>query len=698
MQSCGPRLSSEAYELLSGSQEPPECLKSFTYTSPLTVNAVARFYKRDTDIIVLNNKITNMILTDPLNTPLPIPYAEVAVYDQNKNLVQCGVTDFNGNLQGLNNSPLTIPAKAESYIIHVYARTRYTMPNKGFKAIASVKENIYSQKVHRIETTFSTDGYNISPIILTAYARQTDDLEIRGGAFNIYNNFIQAYTFLDNDLNLIASNDLQCLSTPFNIYWKAGFNPYQYVYPQADPSTIPDNSSYYDKNTKSLFITGGQVGDVSLANTDHFDDFATIHEMGHFIEHQCGRLTKGGSHQLIVRIDQRLAWHEAWANYFAALVMNKRLQFLNPQLNNKFLNNVNNTGDLAWSYLYNSVGFSDSFQNIGNGTGFLMDFKKPGTAPGEWQIGSYYGLPFDQINSSLYPGEGHTREGAISRGLFKMSVSSTTLCTSCGTAVFPANPLNFNYIWYSMNSITGFSSINQPFIGSNLFLETLKTTVGNGFWNTYLKPVVNSEALQVFSDNHLSSTDKKYVSTIGGTDYLNWIPFGHKLLVNNACANLTSIQPRNDDPTFTGGNSDQRYSNHFYTLDPLTLIGLDSITVSFTKDNGTNTDFDLLIFNDGYHFNEDYSCSGSLNSYGTCSNNTYIATRNISSHVAAYNRNTSPTLSGTYTKTINNLSVRLDPTKKYILNIRAYTAGKGISTATSYIYSINSNLGTLCPQ
>lgn len=694
-QSCGPRLSSEAQEYLSQSQEVPECMTEYTYTDFLNVSAQAIFYKRGTEPVVVSNKITNLILSDPLVDGLPIPYAEVAIYTSDKKLVQCGVTDFNGNLMGITSgTTLKIPNTPQSYFVRVYARANKIMPNKKFVANASVKEDPYSNKVYYIETSFDSDGVNTTPIRLIAYARQTDDVNVKGGAFNIYNNFIQAYTYLDENLS-VPNAELTCLSTKFSMYWKAGFNPFQYEYPTADPNTLV-NSSYYKYETDSFFISGGQVGDVSLANTDHFDDFASIHEMGHFIADQCGRFdTPGGGHAIIVRIDPRLAWHEAWANYFAGVVTNNRQNFLNPELATRLA--ASPTGDLSWSFLFNSFGFSDSVQNVGNGSGFMMDLKKPGTSPGEWQIAPYFGSPFDQVNPTLYPGEGHFREGAITRALFKMTIAPATLCSSCGSAVFASSPVPFNVMWQAFDANGGMGDSTNHFSSSNQFLENLKTILTAPTWSSFIQGAADAEALHLFSDQNLASTSKKYVTNLTGTDYLNWVPFGHTL-VQGACAKPTLMQARTDEPALTGINSDQRYSNHYYMIDPGILSGLNSISVTFTKSAGTNTDHDLIIFEEAYRFNGDYACSVTETEDGSCPSNTYVPSRSTNAFVTASNRAVASTLSSSYVKTISNLAIKLDPTKKYLLNIRAYTANKSLSNVTAYTYSMTSNLGTLCPQ
>lgn len=691
LQGCGPRLSSEAQEFLSQSEDIPVCDTDFTYTDFINLNAQAKFFKRHTDPVIVDNKIKNMILSDPITEALPIPYAEVAIYTADKELIQCGVTDFNGNLTAVSGGALTIPDTPQSYIIRVYARTNKVMPVKGFSANAAVKEDPYTNKVYYLETTFSSDGVNTTPIELIAYARQTDDLNIKGAAFNIYNNFIQAYTYLDDNLT-VPDAELTCLSNQLSIYWKPGFNPVQYTEPTADPNTL-SNTSFH--NSTGLFISGGQVGDISLMNTDHFDDFVVIHEMGHFIDEQCGRLdSPGGNHFIAFRIDGRLAWHEAWASFFASAVTNSRLSFLNPELATRIASGT--TGDLSWSFLNNTAGFSDSVQNVGNGTGFMMDLKKAGTSPGEIQAGSFSGVQFDPINSTLYPGEGHFREGAITRSLFKMSVTSATVCSTCGTASFASAPVSFTIFWQAFDAQGGMGTSTNHFSNSNFFLENIKTLVTAPTWAANLQAVADAEALQLFSDHGLSSAGLKYVTNISGTDHLTWVPYGHNL-VQSVCVKPTVLQARSDDPSLTGSSSDQRFSNHFYTLDPLTLFGLDTLSVTFTRVSGTNTDHDLLIFEEDYEFNDDYGCAvAEVN--GSCPNNNFTPVRSTNTAVIASNRAPAATLGTTYTKTISGLLGKLDLTKKYLLNIRAYTAGKSLSSSTMYQYTMTSDLGDLCPE
>jgi hypothetical protein len=46
-QSCGPRLSSEAKEFLSQSEEVPECTTDFTYSNSINIAGDAKFFKQE---------------------------------------------------------------------------------------------------------------------------------------------------------------------------------------------------------------------------------------------------------------------------------------------------------------------------------------------------------------------------------------------------------------------------------------------------------------------------------------------------------------------------------------------------------------------------------------------------------------------------------------------------------------------------
>lgn len=687
LSACSPIKNSQYEKYSTLVSEAPECSQSYTHTNSTTISGRASFFKRGVNLVLESSNLKNMTLGDPLVTALPIRYAEVSVHNSKNQLVQCGITDSTGQLKALDGtSDLTIPATADYYTVRVFSRMNLDMtapsasPAKPtFKSYVTVKKDIYTNEVHHIKSTVYSNGVDaVTNTDLVAYARQTDSLAIEGGAFNILNTVFTAYDFIRNNTAAISTT---CLSDKLSVYWKMGFNPYQYAYPDQDPSYIA-NGSYYSPAESQLYITGGRLGDISIDVTNHFDDYVILHELGHHIENKCGQLlSPGGFHYMLSRIDARLAWAESWSNFFAAQVMydTNSLAAINPEVGSK----LTNAGlPSRWTYFFQSKGFSDSVQNIGNGTGFMFDLKKAGNNPDSWQSGPYQGTSFDKVDPTRYPGEGHFREGAITRGLFK-------LANNCGGSCTTSTPIAFSNFWMSMDKITGIGRSIYPFKSSHQFMELLKSFVDStpGTWAANyaaFNQYQTSEALHLFSDG---------IYTSGGIN--RWIPYGTYLTSLNAGAcpiGQMYIEPRTDDPVLTATNSDQRYSNHYYTLDLNSLSGVDEINVAFTKQNvnGTTTEFDILLMEENYFFQEDYACT-TYNSSGACS--AYIPRRSTSTDVVRSDRRSG----NVTTKTIRTLQ-SLDTTKKYILNIRAYTPNQTISTVTDYSYVITNQAGLrLCP-
>lgn len=678
---CSPIRNSQYSQANSLVAEVDECLTNTPYADSIIISGTASFYKRGINLVVDTGQLKNMNLGNPLATPLPIRFAEIAVYNSSNKLVQCGLTDTNGNLKALDGtSDLKIPKAAAQYLIRVMARTNVNLtppassPAKpSFNLHVAIKQDIYTNEIHFISRAVYSNGVdNLNNIDLIAYARQSDSIGIEGGAFNILNSITTAYDYIRNNT---GSVDTTCLNEKLNVFWKAGFNPFQYTTPGEDPSYI-SNGSYYNKDEEHLYITGGRLGDVSIDVTNHFDDFVIIHELAHHIENKCGQLlSPGGNHYILSRIDPRLAWAEGWANYFAAQVMydSNSIANINPEIGPKLVSAGLSTN---WTYFFGSKGLTDSVQNIDNGTGFMFDLKKSGNNPDAWQFGLYQGSLFDKVEPSRYPGEGHFREGAITRGLFKLT-------NNCGGSCLPVTttPIAFEKVWKSMDKITGVGQSDYIFKSSHNVLEKIKSFVGAGTWAADYKTfnqATTSEALNLFSDLSFTSAGIN-----------RWIPYGSKIQTQagGGCAiGQLYIEPRSDDPVLTATNSDQRYSNHFYTIDFSVLTGLDEINVTFAKQNmsGTTTEFDILLFQENYFFNSDYVCT----TPESCTNQ-----RTNSNDVLRSDRR-----SGFVpTKTIRNLQA-LDPTKRYLLNIRAYTANKTLADVTSYSYVMTNQAGlTLCP-
>lgn len=684
---CNPLRNSHYQEYLSLKYEVPECTQNYTYSNSTSLTGTAKFFKRGVNLVTqfetVNGaqvlKLKNMTQGDPLVDPLPIKFAEVAVYDSSNQIVQCGRTDISGNLKALDaTSNLLIPKKAGQFTVRVFARMNHDLTK--VTASAVVKQDKYTNEVYFISGLASSNGIDDTNINLLAYARQTESLTVDGGAFNILNDIFTAYKFLDDNT---GTTPISCLNNKFNIYWKLGFNPAQYVYPDKNPVLLA-NATFYDPKISSLFISGGKLGNFTFESAAHFDDYVIIHEFAHHIENSCGSLlSPGGPHYIITRTDPRLAWAEGWANYFAAEVMynyvvktSENSLTINPEFKNKM--QTAGIANTSWTYLFASEGFSDSAQNIGSGNGFMFDLTKAGNNPDSWQMGGYIGQAFDKVDPTRYPGEGHFREGAITRGLFKLS-------NTCGGTCITASPIPFEAMWKSMDKITGIGQAGYTFKSSANFMERLKAL---STWDAAKKTfneAATSEALHIYSDGAFTS---------GGVN--KWLPYGTYLstLTGAACGvGSFHIEPRSDDPVLTGTNSDQRYSNHFYTIDLNLLSSVDQIQVVFSKTAGTDTEFDILLFQENYLFNGDYVCP-QYDTDGTTCKVSYQPSRTTSADVIKSDRR-SGSIS---TKVIRDLQA-LDHNKRYLLNIRAYTANKSINSTTEYSYQIKDQTGVnnICP-
>ena len=685
---CTPIQNTQYNEYLSLKYEIPECTTNYAYTSTTTLSGLAQFYKRSVNVVVQDSKVVNMHLGDPVTNALPIRFAEVVVYDWTNQIVQCGTTDADGLLKALDGtSSLKIPKTAGNYNVRIYSRIHQTLSFGGkpdFDINVAVKKDKYTNELYYLSTTAVSNGIDDSSVTLTAYARQTESQEVNGGAFNILNTIYSAYDYVRSNT---GTTNMTCLNDKLNVYWKAGYNPMQYVEPEMNPSYLSSNS-YYDSSDSTLYITGGKLGNINLERTDHFGDYVITHELGHHVENKCGSLlTPGGTHAVIARIDPRLAWAEAWANYFSAKVLFSSIDILDPEFRIKMQSaGVPNTN---WTYFFGSEGFSDSVQNIGNGTGFMFDLKRDGKNPDTWQNGPFLGLQFDAVDPSRYKGEGHFREGAITRGLFKLS----TACGSNGTCIdsVSGTPIGFSNIWSSMDKITGIGQVTYPFKSSEQFLQNLKDSLGL-VWDTDYKTfneAPSSEALQIFTDGAFTSTS--------GTTIHRWQPYAQPLQsrTSGACASgVYYIEPRSDDPLLTATNSDQRYSNHYYLLNLNQLNWVDQINATFTKvsPSGSNTEFDILLYTGNYFYNIDYACTA-RNSSGVCT--AYTPSRGTNEDVVKSDRRSGLSLT---TKTIRGL-LDLDHTQYYLLNIRAYTPAKSLSSSTDYQYTLTDQNGdTLCPD
>lgn len=270
----------------SGSTPPvPYCSSVSSYPSGITVTGNAQYEYR------VNGN-------GPVASPLPIRYAEIRVTNSEGSIIQCGETDASGNFS------LNLPSGGTATIV-VASRA----DNNFVKAY--VLNNPTNNAYYGISVATSLDG-NKSVGTLTAQA--TGDLF--GAAFNILDKIVDSNNYL-RTATANCGTTFPC--TAFTVaplvsaFWAKGKDPGEYFGLPPLSFFLPDNNQ--------LYILGGKNGDVDSSDTDHFDNTIIIHEYGHFIEHNFSIANSpGGNHNGDNILDPRLAWSEAWANYFQAEV------------------------------------------------------------------------------------------------------------------------------------------------------------------------------------------------------------------------------------------------------------------------------------------------------------------------------------------------------------------------------------------
>jgi hypothetical protein len=647
------------------------CSTNTTYASPVIVNGTASFYKRGLAVTTSAGVVTEMTLATSITTPLPIKFAEVRVLNSAGSIIQCGQTNATGQLKALNGtSNLEIPNTAGSYTVEVLSRSSHVLDvpsgKTAFNFVTSVKKDIYSNEVYKVSAAVTSTGTGTVTANVTAYALESQSADVIGGSFNIYNNILTAYEYLAANT---ALSNLTCMNPKLHVYWKVGFNPAQYLYPNSNPSDL-STLSFYVRGDNKLYINGGQLGNIQSVDTDHFDDSVIIHELGHHIEDVCGKMdSPGGQHYGLYRIDPRLAWSEGWGNFFGAHILKNNTTALNPDLAAQLPSS-------GWTHYLDTKGYNDGTVTTGDSL-ILINLTKPGNNP-ECVYTPNGTRCYDAVNSASNPGEGHTREISISRSLFKSTNTCTSLCS---------NANYFDFYWKAFENDSagiGMGKSIYPFRSSARFYSRLNQSFTNAGTTTpaTINSILNSDEAQQLHGN------ANY--TVSGFNI--WVPYGIKLISNGgtACPTGLKIQPRNETDIVTNSNSDQRYSNHFYLIDMTALPSTSEITMVATRNAGTAVDIDLILYKDGYHFTRD--CTTDAN------NNCTSYSKKTSEEMLRSDRSIAATPSTSYSKKIQTLDL-LSTSSYYILNIRAYTANISILPTTEYTYTLTDQTGAhLCPS
>lgn len=644
------------------------CSISSSYSPSVTITGSATFYKRGLTVSKSAGVVTQMTLSSPTSTALPIKYAEIQILNAAGTVVQCGKTNASGALKALDGtSNLTIPSSAGTYTVQVLSRANHTVSVGGgktaFKFLTSIKKDIYSNELYKVSGSIFSSGSGSYSVSLVAYARESESPEVLGGAFNIYNSLAVAYDYLAQNT---GTSNLTCLNPKLEVFWKAGFNPAQYIYPSADPNDL-GTVSFYVRGENQLYINGGVQGNVSMKDTDHFDDTVIIHELGHHVEDVCGKMdSPGGVHYGLYRIDPRFAWSEGWGNFFGAHIVSNNISALNPDLSGQLSSGVAAT----WNHYLDTEGYNDAGVTSGISL-IILNLSKAGSNPESVGGGRYY----DKVDASTYPGEGHTREVSISRSLFK---GTNTCASTC------VNTNHFADYWKAFENDPaggGMGKANYPFRSSARFYSRLNAVA----------PGIMTSIDAVLDSDEAQQRDGNSSYTVGG--HLVWPAYGIKLINNGStpCTIPVRIQPRQEVDTVTDGFSDHRYSNHYYLVDPSVLSGVTQIILTATKVAGTNTDIDLILYKDGFRFNQD--CT--TDSMGSCVS---WAKDTTSSDMVRQDRSIASTPGTSFTKTITSID-GLSISSYYMLDVRAYTANKTILNTTSYTYTLTTQSGAyLCPS
>lgn len=644
--------------------ESAECKTNTPYSGNTVITGTAGFYKR-----MIKSKSGKYVLGNPISTPLPIRYAEIQVLDSTGAIVQCGKTDGAGDIKAYNMSDvLQIPDKEDVYTVRILARTNIRLPQLNGKTTetyfnVSVKQDIYSNAVHSMSSTITTVGPGSYAIALNAAAVESGsapDYFLPGGAFNIYNNVLTTYEYINSNT---GNTDITCMNNRLNVYWKAGFNPAQYINPKANIGTLPV-LSFYNRGYKELFISGGRNGYISNQDTDHFDDTVIIHEVGHYVEDACGAVdSPGDAHYGMYRGDPRLMWSEGWGNFFGVHILRNAGTSLFPGGNTGVLENTN------WTYYLDTKGYDNASTSSGEQI-IRVNLSLAGNNPESFLTadGNRY---YDKVDSLNNPGEGHFRELSISRSLFK-GTNTKSLCTLC------KNQDNFSNYWLAFERRTAGNGMGKdiyPFRSSVRFWNRLFNIMGSSAFAT-IDEVLNSDEAQQRDTTFTSSTP------------YTWVPYGAKLVKSGTCS--INLSPRKEDlttGTFTNYADDQRFSSHFFMIDPSTLSSVTNIKLTLLSNVGTTLDLDLILYPLDYDFDED--CVGYTSEYNKCTN----PQKAISSQMIRYDRKT-----GNTGKTISIAGLTVG--QKYLLVVKAYTMKtSSIAAGTTYNYTLTDQTGAhLCPQ
>jgi hypothetical protein len=608
----------------SGPCEPkPEELYCSTVQSVsggVTVTGLGQYYYRPT---VLPSGLTGNPVAGKIS------YAEVVVKNGAGSIVQCGNTDAQGAFS------LTIPKTAGNYTLSINSRADNAHLH------VSVLKEICTNQYYSISQSFSLTGSDSTEKnigTLSAYARQSEDPEIKGGAFNVMKNIYRSNEYIRNTIG-----DSLWAAPKVTSYWQAGFNPNSYRSPDYANSGI----SFYSTGNRKLYILGGIAGQTNThtVDTDHFDDSVIIHEYAHFLEDVYAKQdSPGGSHTGNGIIDARLSWSEGWANFFQAAVLTNW-----NEATGTYQANANTT---RGKYYIDTSGFSEDTVEYGESGQINIAFDL--TLAGATAIGE------DPVGTA---GEGTFREMSVSRELYK-AISSSALVTLGADVPFAA-------IW------SAFSSTSQGLGATAAIFRNV------GLFNYYLNSIItNSYSANLTKWNSVISGEMQNVTTV---DYAN------PVVASSAACSVPSktMTPVNDLQACSGSGGTSSLSNKLMSNDFYSYYHDGSntgITINYSLGGGKSSlaDLNLLVyFYDHQYFEECHESLGyQFADFGG-------AVRSARTYGSGENGTEYVSLAGL-------------PIGYYLVNVRAHTFGQTTMTSRGSTYSMQiTTSGTtrnLCPQ
>lgn len=562
----------------------------FSDVTTVTVSGEAKFQAR----IPTDNGLGEAVAI------LPIPHAEFHVYSGSKRIQQ-------GETNNLGEFAFEIPKTDGGYEIKIFSRAANSYLN------VSILDQLNTNTPYFIAQNFTiSDGTPpAQPLSLIAYAHVSNDPEIKGGAFNIYYNILQANEYLrrelqrDNNGNGVptsVNNQNWFVAPKLRIYWKAGFNPYSYF------TNDPEGSSFYlpspNPESRMAFILGGSRGDTSTFDTDHFDDSVILHEYMHFLEDTYSNSSSaGGFHNGNAIIDPRLAWSEGLANYFQSAVQ---------------------TGD-------------DSFDGITDG--FYIDTFGSHTSTFDLAANGYDCRISDYTRYDKYPHSGIFRELSIARSLYKLTRRTQASMplphyihkNGQGCVTFSSSGLSaqatsgggipFHQIW---KSLTGMGLPNQAESSFSIKKTTHYPISNAGIFTELL--IKNIETLDSKASEILESENQPLT-------HIHYMPV-LRASANDCPATFDGAAPDTYNSFLKILTSNQMANNHFYLIPKSELLA--NSTLGFDIKGTPGLNLDLMIYAKDYRYIEDANWSGrnsTLLGYSRATSNSsseYVDTRNYS--------------------------------------------------------------------